>query len=115
MNIKRKLPLILSGALLTVVLASTSTFASTGTVTAQTVRVRQYASTESEILTRIFKDNKVEVTGEEGDWYKVTVGDITGYVSKAYLSVTEDATPAETNEQPVTVEEPETVPLGHGS
>ena len=108
MNIKRKLPLILSGALLTVVFASTSTFASTGTVTAQTVRVRQYASTESEILTRIFKDNKVEVTGEEGDWYKVTVGDITGYVSKAYLSVTEDATPAETNEQPVTVEEPET-------
>ena len=55
MNIKRKLPLILSGALLTVVLASTSTFASTGTVTAQTVRVRQYASTESEILTEVIK------------------------------------------------------------
>lgn len=108
MNIKRKLPLVIGGAVLTAVLTATSAFASTGTVTAQTVRVRQAASTESSILKRVYKDEKVEITGEEGDWYKIKSGDVEGYVSKAYLAVSEE-TVAEPETEPETVVE-ETVP-----
>lgn len=105
MNIKRKLPLVVCGALLTTVLTATSVFASTGTVTAQTVRVRQAASTDSQILKRVYKDEKVEITGEEGDWYKVNAGGIEGYVSKAYLTVSEETEPA-AEPEPVVSEEP---------
>ena len=35
--------------------------ATTGTVTGKTVRVREQASTDSEILTNVYKDDKVQV------------------------------------------------------
>lgn len=95
MNIKRKIPLILSGAVLIASLAVSPVLATTGTVTAQTVRVRKAASTDSEILKRAYQDQKIEIIGEEGEWYKVSYDGIEGYISKNYLKVNEENAPAE--------------------
>ena len=31
------------------------------------------------------KDEKVNINGEEGDWYKITSGSISGYVNKSLI------------------------------
>ena len=56
--------------------------------TANDVNVRKEASTASEIVTKINKNNKVEVSGRIGDWYKVTANGKAGYVSAKLLSDT---------------------------
>ena len=101
MNIKRKLPLVFCGVALISSLIISPVFATTGVVTAQTVRVRKAASTEAEILKRAYKDQKIEIIGEEGEWYKVTYDGVEGYISKTYLKVTDEEIPA-----PVVSEEP---------
>lgn len=67
-----------------------STFAATGTVNTELVRVRAEASTESEILTRLEQGATVEILEEQEQWYQIETGEITGYISKEFLDVTED-------------------------
>lgn len=108
MNIKRKLPLVLCGVALITSLSISPVLATTGVVTAQTVRVRKAASTDAEILKRAYKDQKIEIIGEEGEWYKVSYDGVEGYISKTYLNVTEEETPAQVaTEETVTTEETE--------
>ena len=35
----------------------------------------------------LLNGQKVEVTGEEGDWYQITVPEQVGYVYKDYLNI----------------------------
>ena len=39
---------------------------------------------------------QVEITGVEGEWYKVTAGGVTGYIRGDYISMTEIEAPAST-------------------
>ncbi len=48
--------------------------------------VRSEASTSSSVLTTLTTNTEVTIVGEEGDWYKVTYGSYTGYISKALVS-----------------------------
>ena len=66
---------------------SIKTFAVTGTVTTETLNLREQASTESNILALINQNDKLEVISKEGDWYKVKYGTTTGYVSKQYITL----------------------------
>ena len=61
-------------------------FAATGKSTAEFVRVRATASTESDVVELLNIGDTVEILGEEGDWYKVTFNGSTGYVSKSFIS-----------------------------
>lgn len=49
------------------------------------LNIRQEASTESEVVGILTNHNACELLEDAGDWYKVTSGKVTGYVSKQYL------------------------------
>ncbi|MCR5469056.1 MAG: C40 family peptidase [Lachnospiraceae bacterium] len=66
-----------------------TTVASCNTVT---LRVRQEASTESEILALMGEGEELEVIEDLGDWIKVNVDDEEGYISAEYVTV-EDKLP----------------------
>ncbi len=49
------------------------------------VKVRKEASTESEVLGKLYKDSAVEVLETKGDWYYVESGHVKGYVTTEYI------------------------------
>lgn len=59
----------------------------TGTINASYVRLRSGASLSASILKTLDKGAQMTVTGEDGDWYKVSYSGQTGYVYKTYLTV----------------------------
>lgn len=63
-------------------------FASTGVVTADTLRLRKEASTDSSTIALLSVNDKVEILGEEEyGWYKVKSGEYVGYVAAKYINV----------------------------
>ena len=98
MKIKNKVLII--GIVLGVCLCvfSNSVFAVTGTVTGEHVRIRKSASSSSIEVSLATKGEKVDVIGEEGNWYKVTFEGVTGYISKDYVDTTYSASSATTEE-----------------
>ena len=54
-------------------------------VSVNTVNMRQKATTDSSVVTTIQKGESVEVSGSEGDWYKVTYKSYTGYIRNDML------------------------------
>ena len=74
-------------------------YATTGKVTAETVRLREEASTDSDTVLLIAEDAEVEILEEDGEWYKVeyTEGSTTytGYIRQDMLDVEEDSEEAE--------------------
>lgn len=64
-----------------------------GTVTGVSsyLHLRSGAGMDYEIIGHLLPGAQVEVVGEEGDWYKVTIPEQTGYVYSDYLTVAEQA------------------------
>ncbi len=91
MSNKKKILATLAIATL-IIINTNSIFAKTGIVTTETLRVRKAASTDSTILEMVNHGDKIEIIGEEGDWYKVTVNGKNGYVSKEYVKITNEQT-----------------------
>ena len=67
-----------------------ASLAATGTVDRETVRLREEASTTSNILTNLDLGDEVEILSEEGDWYKVKFKTYEGFMYKDYIK-TEDS------------------------
>lgn len=99
---------------------NTEIFAKTVIVDTDTLRIRKEASTDSTTLELLNLGEKLEYIEESGDWYKVKVRGITGYVHKDYVKLEQDeenieetntqVNESETNEevnQNETVTEPE--------
>ena len=57
-----------------------------GYVNVETVNLRKEKSTSSEKLDSLTKNTEVTILGEEDEWYKVKVNNLTGYISKKYIS-----------------------------
>lgn len=57
-------------------------------VQTETLRVRQKASTDSDIIALVSEDDKLKVKNQNEEWAKVKVDGKTGYVSKDYANVT---------------------------
>ncbi len=93
-------------AILLLISIQTLSIAATGTVNSGTVRVREKPTTESEIVEVVNQGDKINITGEDGNWYKVKVGNVEGYIRKDLLAVEGEVTPTTTPEPPA--EEPET-------
>lgn len=55
------------------------------------LNIRAGAGTNHKIIGTLSNSEKVEILGEESGWYKIKYGNITGYVSKNYLKVIEEA------------------------
>lgn len=64
----------------------------TGKITAETIRIRAEATTDSKIIEIGNAGEKVDIIGLEGDWYKVSFKDKTGYIYKDYLTPDGDVT-----------------------
>ena len=50
--------------------------------------VRESADKTAKIVTTLTTNTGVTIVGDEGDWYKITYGDYTGYISKPLISNT---------------------------
>lgn len=84
------------------------TYAATGVVNTPAVRVRQKASTDSEVLTKAYEGEKLEILGEEGDWYKVKINGKTGYTRKDLIKEEKETTKNNTSNNNIsTYETPE--------
>lgn len=71
----------------------------TGKITAETIRIRAEATTDSKIIEIGNAGEKVDIVGLEGDWYKVSFKGKTGYIYKDYLTPDGEVTPSnQTNE-----------------
>lgn len=71
----------------------------TGKITAETIRIRAEATTDSKIIEIGNAGEKVDILGLEGDWYKVSFKDKTGYIYKDYLTPDGEVTTSnQTNE-----------------
>lgn len=90
-----RLLLITLGLLLLIQLPTFA--ANKGKSTATNVRIREGASTQSEVIDVLALGDEVEILTEEGDWYKVSAKGHTGYVSKSFISV--DGNVQENNNQ----------------
>ena len=66
-------------------------FATNGTTTKETVRMREKASTDSKTVLLLSIDKKVEIVSEDGEWYKVKYKEnentYTGYIRSDMLKV----------------------------
>ena len=62
-------------------------FASTGIVTADTLKVREEPSTESEVIEYLSANDKVEILEESNGWCKVQIEDKVGYVATQYINI----------------------------
>ncbi|MDE5830639.1 MAG: SH3 domain-containing protein [Clostridia bacterium] len=66
-------------------------FASTGMVTTDTLRLRKEPSTDSSTIALLSVNDEVEILEEEYGWYKVKSGDKVGYVAAQYIKVLTDS------------------------
>ena len=87
---KRKL-FILFIILVFIVSIETSSIAEVkGIVNTETVRVREEATTDSDIVKLVSIGDKITITGESGGWYKVKVEGTTGYIRKDLLDLDQE-------------------------
>ncbi len=55
------------------------------------INIRSEAGTDSEITGKIYNHCAATIVGKEGDWYKITSGNASGYVSAEYFATGEEA------------------------
>lgn len=60
------------------------------------LRVRSNPSTSASVVTYLLNGTKVNIIGESGDWYKITYGGHTGYVSKNYIKIVSSSSSSST-------------------
>ena len=51
------------------------------------LNVRTKASMSGKIIGKLYTGNKVEIKGEDGNWYKINYKGKTGYISKKYVKI----------------------------
>lgn len=92
-------------------LSAISSFAATGTVTAETAKIRESASTDSTVVGSTKKGSKIDIVGAEKDssgttWYKVPVsGGSYGYVRSDLVETSDNISVTETTTTTATQEE----------
>lgn len=88
---KYKNQIILAVAIvLFIIFISTTSMATTAIVNTDTLKLRKEASTDSTVLELLNQGQKLDVIEQSGDWVKVKVSGMTGYVHKDYVKIQED-------------------------
>lgn len=98
MNYKKRIVIGIMTLLISLI-CSTTCMATTAIVNTDTLKLRKEASTDSTVLELLNQGEKLEIIEESGDWYKVKVNKMTGFVHKDYIKVTEDTTETNPEEQ----------------
>ena len=82
---------ILTLIFIAILIMTSSSFANIGTVKdSDFLNVRESPSTSSNIVTVLPENASFDILEDEGDWYKIKYQDYTGYVSKQYVSISEN-------------------------
>ena len=106
MNKIKKLTLTLFITSILLIIAIPSSFASTGTITVDTLRVRKAPSTSSDVVRNFDKGDKVEVIEKKDEWYKIKLTDgKEAYVYAEYVKLEENNTTNEETKQETQKEE----------
>lgn len=87
---KCKKQIIIGFAIIFAMLLGSQSMAATAIVDTDTLRLRKEASTDSTTLELLNHGQKLEVIEESGDWIKVKVNGITGFVHKDFVDIKED-------------------------
>ena len=77
---------VVLAAMAAMFLTATAAAAETGTVTGSSLRIRQEPSTQSEALAQLNAGTQVQILDDLGDWYQISWGSYSGYVSADYIS-----------------------------
>lgn len=91
----KKMVLSFPVILLTFLLLSAAVFAAsakTGIVTGDVVNLRATPDISAKILVQLEKGKQVSVVDSEGDWFKVSYNDTTGWINNNYLTIREQIT-----------------------
>lgn len=107
MKLVKNVLIVLTIAIAFLLITNSVTFAKTVTVNTDTLKLRKEASTDSTTLELLNNGDKLEYIEETGDWCKVKVKGITGYVHKDYVKIEEDETTTEQS-KPEETTNPET-------
>lgn len=83
----RKLSIIFTLAILTMVCLTASARAEAGTVKAGVANVRTGPGTNYEISGSVYADTKVEILESSGGWHKIKFGSLTGWMCDTVLEV----------------------------
>lgn len=89
MNITKKV-VIAVAVLISVLFIANKAYATTGTVTAESLNLRESASKSSDVITTIKRNQEVEILSKDGEWYKVKANGNTGYVHSDYVKLNEE-------------------------
>lgn len=108
MKLLKNVLILVTMVIVFLLITNSITFAKTVTVNTDTLKLRKEASTDSTTLELLNNGDKLEYIEETGDWYKVKVKGITGYVHKDYVEIEEDKTPEEQSKPEESVTKPET-------
>ena len=88
---KQKGKVVLILVILLCLIPFCAALAKTGKVTASSLNMRKSADTDSKVVRVLREGDKVTIKDTKGSWYKVTVGNDTGYVSKKYIKVSDSS------------------------
>ena len=86
---KKKIFYIIGLFIILMIIFTIPNYATTATVTTDTLNLRKEASTTSSVLELLNKNTTVEVISQDGDWCKVQHGNNVGYVNKQYIKIEE--------------------------
>lgn len=100
MQNKKSLTRFASISLALTMLSTTVASAATGTINAGTVRFRQAPSTSSAILETLRRGDRLDIIKTEGEWFQVSIGDVTGFVFGQFVTVNPEPVVAATAATP---------------
>ncbi len=90
MSLRHSSARIAALTLVIVIMCSTIASAATGKINAASVKFRRLASTGSEIIDLLGKGTVLNIVATKGDWFKVKIGNVNGYVYSDYVTIIKD-------------------------
>ncbi len=89
-----------------------SSGASVGVVSASTLNLRSEPNTKAKVLAKLKRNDQLTITADTGTWYAVNYNGVSGYVSKDYVRVVQQASSGQNLlQQPVTTPAQATGPI----
>ena len=78
---------IIMSLIVFIMLLTTISFAETkAKINVTAIRMRESASTDSKVVTNVYKDDEVEILEENGEWSKIKYGQNIGYTKTEFLT-----------------------------
>ena len=87
MKLSQKTAIVILFTILSFLLTKEAVYAATGTITTETLKLRESPSTDSAVLDLMSVGEDVEVLEKEGEWYKVVYEGTEGYAHEDYIEV----------------------------